>query len=595
MTTTAPTVQSQADRSYADMAEIDEFEQTIAAWKAGTIDDDEFRTRRLHMGTYGIRNSEDHMIRIKIPGGLIEPDHLDAIADVADEYSRGFAHLTTRQNFQLHFVKTDEVPGMLRRLAESGLTTREGCGNSVRTITQSHLAGIDPDEVVDTRNAAEVVTRYFLRHPLTQALPRKFKMAFDGSTRDHAQLGIHDIGFLGVVKDGQAGFKLYVGGGLGSAPREADLLEPFTPVDRVLPTVEAILTVFEEHGERKNRVRARMKFLLNKWGIERFRAEVETHRIRLERETIYPHIEAPIRPAARRADGEAITTIPLPGAGPTLAAGVLPAYEAWRDANVFGYDVEDEPGEVAYGAYATFHLGDLTSGQMRDLARVWRRIGDHVSVRTTIRQNLLFVGLQAEDVPVLFAALHDGNMALARAERSGDIVSCPGAETCNLAVTASRGLAGAVTDALEAGGLHEIEDLRINISGCPNSCGQHTTADLGFSGMARRDPNGNEAPGYRVFVGARIGDGGAKFGHYVAKVPAKKAPDVAVTLLERYATERQRGEQFADWVARVGPKTLKADLKVHDSMPALEEDPDFYTDWGNSERFAVQLGESECA
>ena len=186
-------------------------------------------------------------------------------------------------------------------------------------------------------------------------------------------------------------------------------------------------------------------------------------------------------------------------------------------------------------------------------------------------------------------------MALARAEKSGDVVSCPGAETCNLAVTASRGLAGAVTDALEANGLHEIENLRINISGCPNACGQHTTADLGFSGMSRRDPDGNEAPGYRVYVGARVGDGGAKFGHYVAKVPAKKAPDVAVLLLERYAGERDFGEAFADWVARVDPKSLKATLKAFDAMPTLEEDPDFYTDFGNSERFSVQIGEGECA
>lgn len=590
---------------YADYTEIDEFERTIAAWKAGEIDDDTFRARRLHMGTYGIRNSVDHMIRIKIPGGVIEPDHLDAVADVADAYSRGFAHLTTRQNFQLHFVATEEVPALMRRLADAGLTTREACGNSIRTITQSHLVGIDPEEVVDTRPAAETVTRYFLRHPATQSLPRKFKMAFEGSLTDQAQLGIHDIGFLGMVTaDGQVGFKLFVGGGLGSSPREADIFEPFTPADRVLPTVEAILEVFDEYGERKNRVRARMKFLLNKWGIDKFRAEVESRRIRLEREKDYPVLEVPVRPAAR-ADGvgeaEALRRTSLPPAGPDLDPDTLDAYEQWRDANVFAHPSTDgfartgENSEVQFGAYATFHLGDVTSSQMRALAKVWRQLGDHIQVRTTIRQNLLFVGLRASEVPILFAALYDEDMALARAEKSGDVVSCPGAETCNLAITASRGLAGAVTDALRANGLDEIEDLRINISGCPNACGQHTTADLGFSGMARRDPDGNEAPGYRVYVGARVGEGGAKFGHYVAKVPAKKAPDVAVALLERYAGERELGEQFADWVARADPKALKTDLKQYDSMPDLTEDPDFYRDWGNSTRFAVQLGQGECA
>ncbi len=576
--------------SYADYAEIDQFEGVIAAWRAGEIDDDAFRGKRLHMGCYGIRNSDTHMVRAKVPGGLLEPDHLEAIADVADTPSRGFAHITTRQTFQLHFVPTDELPALLRRFADAGLTTREACGNSVRTITPSHLAGIDPDEVVDTRPAAEAITRYFLRHPLTQNLPRKFKMAFDGSAKDHAQLGIHDIGFLGRLDgDGNPGFALYVGGGLGSAPREADLLEPFTPADRVLPTVEAILEIFDEHGERKNRVRARMKFLLKKWGIERFRAEVETRRLRLERERTYPSLDVPVRPRG----GSHAVDAPPPPAGDVVAPGALVEYERWRDANVFAHRTED--GSTAYGAYATFHLGDVTSTQLRALAKVWREFGDAVQLRTTIRQNLLFVGLTAEQVPALFTTLHAEGMALARAEKSGDVVSCPGAETCNLAITASRGLAEAVTAALQSNGLHEIEDLRINISGCPNSCGQHTTADLGFSGMARRDPDGNEAPGYRVYVGARVGDGGAKFGHYVAKVPAKKAPDVAVALVERYATERELGEQFADWVARVDPKAIKTDLKALDTMPALAEDPDFYVDWGHSDRFAVQLGQGECA
>jgi sulfite reductase (ferredoxin) len=575
--------------SYADRTEIDEFERVIAAWRAGEIDDDAFRAKRLHMGCYGIRQSEDHMVRIKVPGGIIEPDHLDAVADVADRYSRGFAHLTTRQNFQLHFVKTDDVPDLMRRVADAGLTTREACGNSVRTITQSHLVGIDPDEVVDTRPAAEAITRWFLRHPAAQDLPRKFKMAFEGSTHDHAQLGIHDIGFLGRLDDdGRPGFALFVGGGLGSAPREADLLEPFTPAERLLPTVEAILELFDEHGERRNRVRARMKFLLNKWGIERFRAEVAARRLQLEREREYPVVEVPVRRSAGLLD----TPLPPPAEG--VAAAQASDYLVWRDANVFAHPTED--GAVAFGAYATFHLGDLTSGQMRALAKVWRELGeDRVQVRTTIRQNMLFVGLEAAQVPVLFEALHAEGLALPRAERSGDVVSCPGAETCNLALTASRGLAEAVTQALEAEGLHEIEHLRINISGCPNACGQHTTADLGFSGMARRDPEGNEAPGYRVYVGARVGEGGVKFGHYVAKVPARTAPQVAVTLLGRYSAERAHGEQFADWVARVGPDALKADLKVHDVMPSLAEDPAFYTDWGNSTRFEVILGQGECA
>jgi sulfite reductase (ferredoxin) len=572
---------------YAELSEIDAFASTIAAWRAGEIDDDAFRSKRLHMGCYGIRQSDTHMIRVKVPGGVLEPAHFEALADVADSHSRGFTHITTRQNFQYHFVELDDVPAVMRRLAEVGMTTREACGNAVRTMTQSHLAGIDPNEVVDTRPALEAFTQYFLRHPDFQELPRKFKIAFDGSDADLAQIGIHDLGFLGVLgPDGAPGFRVFVGGGLGSSPREADLLEAFTSPELLLPTAEAILRVFNEHGERRNRVRARMKFLLNKWGIERFREEVFAARDRLVAEQAYPEVSVPA-PVKVRHD------VALPDVPVDLADADADAFLAWRDANVF---VHDADGEARFAAYVTFHLGDVTSDQLRSLAKVWQELGpETVGVRTTIRQNLLVTDLTAEAVGTLYATLRAGGMDLARAEKSGDVVSCPGAETCNLAITSSRGLADAVTDALTEAGLHEVEGLRVNISGCPNACGQHTSADLGFAGMARRDPSGNEAPGYRVYVGASVGDGGVKFGHYVTKVPARKAPEVAVQLVGRYASERDRGERFADWVARIGADVLKAELKPFDTMPTMDEDPAFFTDFGMSRQFQVILGRGECA
>jgi sulfite reductase (ferredoxin) len=572
---------------YARLEDVEAFQRDIDAWRAGEIDDDEFRGRRLAMGCYGIRQSDTHMIRVKIPGGVLEPRHLDALADVADAYSRGFGHITTRQNFQFHFVELDDVPALLRRLAEDGLTTREACGNTIRNVTQSHLAGVDPTEVVDTRPALETFVRYFLRHPDFQSLPRKFKIAFDGSDADVAQIGIHDLGFLGALgPGGQPGFKVFVGGGLGSTPREADLLEPFTPVERVLPTAEAVLRVFNTHGDHKNRVRARMKFLLNKWGIEQFREAVFVERERLIADVDYPTLELG-RPLHRRHD------VPLPAPAPDLDDADAEAYAAWRDRNVF---VHDDDGTPRFGAYVTFHLGDVTSEQFRALAKVWRELGgDRAQLRTTIRQNLVFTHLDAADVAALWPALRAGGMDLARAEKAGDVVSCPGAETCNLAITSSRGLADAITDALVEARLHDVEGLRINISGCPNACGQHTSADLGFSGMARRDDQGNEAPGYRVFVGAALGEGGVKFGHYVAKAPARKAPEVAVELVGRYATERRQGERFADWVARIGADNLKADLKGFDQMPAFADDPSFYADFGMSRQFEVILGKGECA
>ena len=573
---------------YGDLTEIDDFERLIADFRSGAVDEDTFRSQRLHMGCYGIRQSDTHMIRVKVPGGTLAPIHLDALADVADTYSRGFGHITTRQNFQFHFVNLDDVPSFLRRIAEAGMTTREACGNSIRNVTQSELAGIDPTELVDTRPAVETLVRYFLRHPTFQNLPRKFKVAFDGSSADRAQLGIHDVGALGTIgPDGTTGFQLFVGGGLGSTPREADLLEPFTPANQLLSTVEAILELFNEHGERKNRVRARMKFLLNKWGIDKFREEVFALRARLETEREYPEVVLPKRDPA-----PVLARRPEPT--DELQGEAAEAFRTWRDVNVFTHHgpTEDDP---RFGAAVTFHLGDVTSDQFRLLSKVWRELSPEVELRSTIRQNLLFTHLTADELSHLYAALREGGMDLARAEKSGDVVSCPGAETCNLAITASRGLGDAVTDALVAAGLDEIENLRINISGCPNACGQHTSADLGFAGMARRDPLGNEAPGYRIYVGARLDAGGVKFGHYVAKVPAKKAPDVAVEIISRYAAERDAGESFADWVARVTPDELKLALKVHDTMPAMEDDPSFYADWGMSRQFEVILGRGECA
>ncbi len=571
---------------YADLEEIEEFERAIAAWRAGELSDDDFKAKRLHLGCYGIRQSDTHMVRIKVPGGTLAPAHLDTIADIAEVYSRGFAHVTTRQNFQVHFVKLDDVPQLMRRVAAGGMTTREACGNTVRNITQSHLAGIDPTEVVDTRPALETFVRYFLRHPDFQALPRKFKIAFDGSDADVAQIGIHDIGFLGARDEkGRGGFKIFVGGGLGSSPREADLLEDFTPPELLLPTAEAILRVFNEHGERRNRVRARMKFLLNRWGIERFRAEVLPLRDRLAAEKSYPEVHVPATTHLRH-------DVPLPGPSPDVPAEDADAFLRWREHNAFVHDADGEP---AFGAYVSLHLGDITSDQLRLLAKVWRELGERVTLRTSIRQNLVFTHLDADGLRAVHATLRAGGMDLARAEKSGDVVSCPGAETCNLALTSSRGLADAVTDALIGAGLHEIEGLRINVSGCPNACGQHTSADLGFGGMARRDPKGNEAPGYRVYVGAALGSGGVKFGHYVVKVPARKAPEVAVQLVGRYASERNLGERFSDWVNRVGPDELKTWLKPYDTMPTRAEDPLYYTDFGMSRPFQVILGKGECA
>lgn len=570
--------------SFADFDEIDRYEAQVRRYLAGELDPEAFRRIRLWHGVYGQRLLTDvQMFRTKVPGGALSADALEAAADVAENYSRGWGHLTTRQNIQFHFVALADTPAAMRRMAQAGITSREACGDTVRNVTTCHLAGVCPVEVLDVNAAAEAIARHFLRNPLTQNLPRKFKIAASGCAVDCALTGIHDIGVIAAEVDGVTGYRMVVGGGLGTAAHEAVLLEELTPPTELLVTAEAVLRVWDREMPRKSKAHARMKFLVAKLGAEAFREKVLAEREKLRCSAAF-RAQYPDAFLPPRRDGYQ--------AGPAApeAAGHQPAdpeaFAAWQDTNVI-----EQRQRGLYSGYVTVPLGDVTAEQFRLLAKASRDLG--AQWRITVRQNLVARNLRAGDLPLLHDLLASVGLGASGAERARNVVSCPGAETCNLALTASRGVGNAVIEGLVAAGLGDLP-LTINVSGCPNSCGQQQMADIGLSGQVRRVGT-DEAPGYRILLGGRPTAGGARFGKYVAKAPARRTPEAVVSVVARYATERQPGETFGGWVDRVGAKEIGAELARFDSRLSKAEAPEDYIDWGETKPFQVILGTSECA
>ena len=574
-------------------AELDRFEDGVTRYLAGEIDDDAFRVFRLNQGIYGQRQGgHNQMLRVKVPHGRVEPDQLEMFAHVADEYSRGWGHLTTRQNVQFHFVQLDRVPEALRLLAAVGLTSREACGDTVRNVCGCHLAGACPYEVLDITPWARAATDLFLRNPIAQRLPRKFKINFSGCATDCGQAMFNDVGVIAVnrpLPDGtlEPGFRVFIAGGLGANPHPAQALEEFTSREDLLPTIEAILRVQDHHGNRDNKLRARMKWLLDSMGIEELRERIIKERRFLIASATYPGgIPAPV---AEHGDAPAGvgTAVAADGCIPVEFSG-LDAYSKWELANVVRGRAN---GTVS--AYAHCRLGDITSEQFRGLARLQRDLD--VEVRITNRQNFVLRGLREEQVRELYGRLVELDMAASGAELARDVVSCPGADTCNLAVTQSRGLADDIDRALDQAGLAEVGGVRINISGCTNSCGQHHISDIGFFGLERR-AHGRAAPGYQMLLGGRVGDMEIAFGEKATKLPAKVASQAVVQVVGRFASERSAGENFADWLTRAGGAAKVGEtLKELDVFPDPDSAPDYYIDFDETGPYVAETGESECA
>jgi len=602
-----PKVYGRTRLGFADTAEIDEFAAVLGQFERGEIGPDAWRAFRLVRGTYGQRQAEDaQMLRVKIPQGVLTGAQLEALADVADLYSRGFGHITTRQNVQFHFMKLHDVEPAMRRLAEAGLTTREACGNSVRNITACPLAGVAADELFDVTPYAEALTRYLLRHPLSSKLPRKFKIGFEGCAEDHTKVAINDLGFRATTsEEGARGFRITVGGGTAILCRSGAVLHEFVPTAEIYDVADAVLRVFAAFGDYQHKQRNRLKFLIKSMGWERWLHEYHGA---LEAVRGEPRRERPFNPDRTRVDAPPDWPSPpapepvaiearaisaqLRGTGtrPSLLPVTNDSEERWLRTNVIpqkqrGYST----------AVVTVPLGDLTAAQFRIIADLSTAYSDGI-VRVTVDQNLLFRWVKTDRLHEFYVSI-----AAARLSHSGqgsiaDVTSCPGAETCRIAVTQSRGLGQLLGEHLRA--RPAVADAAgpgdIKISGCPNGCGQHHVAAIGFQGSIRR--LGERAvPQYFVMVGGGVDADGASFGRVAAKIPARRAPEAVERLVALFQQERHDGERLADCLRRVDAarvKALLADLEKLTEADALPED---FIDLAEDHAFAPEVLDGECS
>jgi len=578
------------------LADIEKFERMLALYLNGELDEDRFRVFRLNNGIYGQRQGgHNQMVRVKVPYGSLTPEQLDMCGHLADKYSRGWGHITTRQNIQFHFVALETVPALLRDMASVGLTSREACGDTVRNVQGCHLAGACPYEVLDISPWAEATFRHFLRNPYAQRLPRKFKINFSGCVTDCGQAMFNDIGVIAVNRpqaDGtvEPGFRVFIAGGLGANPHAAQALEEFTPRGELLPTLEATLRTFDHYGNRDNKLRARMKWLVDTMGIDELRERVLKERKFLLASTTWPGgIPAYVEEHGDAPAGVSTAIEPTAmGWGTPVTLRRSDPYGRWDDANVVRGTAK---GTVS--AYAYARLGDITSDQFRALASIQRELG--AEVRVTNRQNVVFRDLTEEQLPVLHRRLDTIGMAEPGAELARDVVACPGADTCNLAVTQSRGLASDIGRALEDAGLADVGGVRVNISGCTNSCGQHHVADIGFCGAERR-AHGQSAPGYQMLLGGHVGQTEVAFGQRALRLPAKNCAEATVRVVGRFAAERVAGQTFTEWLEHSGgAAAVGSELKVLDVFPPPDERPDFYIDFDETGPFSADVGEGECA
>ncbi|MEX5212867.1 MAG: sulfurtransferase TusA family protein [Nitrospiraceae bacterium] len=578
------------------LEEIEAFEVEAQRVLSGDLSGDLFKPFRLQHGIYGQRQPGVQMFRIKIPFGGLTGNQLRRIAELAEQYTTGVAHVTTRQDIQLHYAELKHVGTMMRGLAEVGLTTREACANTVRNVTACHLAGVCAGEVFDVTPYAKTVALHLLRNPLNQSMPRKFKIAFSGCAHDCALTPIHDIGLLAARhSNGEIGFRMVVGGGLGSTPRIAQVLRDFVPMPELIPTIEAVIKVFDQLGNRKNRHKARMKFVIDKLGFDEFKRRWEaayasmTHgAVRTEPLRVLEYQDDPgplIMPSRNGGQTGGHGNGHVPGAHLTE----VEAYDRWRRTNVLA---QKQPGYAA--VFVKLPMGDATVDQMYILADAAERFANG-NLRTTISQNLIIRWVPDSRLPSLYDLLAAHGLAEPGAELVEDIVACPGTDTCGLGITSSKGLARALAEVFPAGSVpDDLKGTSIKISGCHNSCAQHHIATIGLHGVGKRIGD-HTAPHYELHMGGAV-DGTARIGQLVVKLPAKNVPAAVAHLVEVFRRDRQRTETLPTFVARVGKAKLKDELIPYTILPSFEEDATYYYDWEGEKEFVLEdLGPGECA
>ncbi len=559
--------------------DIIDLEKKIRAFREGKIHDEKFRSLRLARGIYGQRQPGVQMVRIKLPFGKVTFKQILRIADISDEYASSNLHLTTRQDIQIHYVSLDRTPELWAKLAEDDITLREACGNTVRNITASPTAGIDPKEPFDVSPYAYGTFEYLLRNPVNQDMPRKFKIAFSSSDDDTAFAFAHDIGLIPKLKpNGERGFKVLLGGGLGAQPMLASLVEEFLPEDQLVPYIESVIRVFDRYGERNNRNKARLKYLVQKVGLEEVLRLAKVERIANKVKTYKINRD----------------TIPQPNIPqPTGLEGIEPVdqfkYQQWLDTNVFA-----QKQEGYYGVYIKALKGDIPTAQARKLiAAIEHLVADEL--RITANQGLLLKYATKASLPALFNALTEVGLAAPGFDSVADVTTCPGTDTCNLGISNSMTFASVVEDLIynEYADLIYNRDIKIKISGCMNSCGQHSMAHIGFHGSSLK-AGARVLPSMQVMLGGGIvGDGVGRAGDRVIKIPSKRATDVLRTLLNDYKANSNENEIFHNYYDRQGKDYFYQMLKPLADLTTLTDDE--FVDWGHVENYASAIGVGECA
>jgi sulfite reductase beta subunit-like hemoprotein len=590
-----PNLQAETEAQYdaTVRADIELFRSYAEKYMAGGLTDDEFRAQRLRRGVYSQRQAGVHMIRTKIPGGSMTAEQMDRLADIADEFGGGKGHLTTRQNIQYHFVPLPQVAPLLHQLADFRLTTREACYNTVRNVTACPLSGLLADEVFDVHPYAQKVAFAFLHKELTDSMPRKFKIAFSGCKEDCMLCAIHDIGLRAVIRDGRRGFRMLVGGGLGPLPVEAHVLDEFVPVEQLVSRCEAVLRLFNTHGNRKNKNKARLKFVVRERGWDWVKEEIEKNY-----QDILANGGIPTPESVPDGFGGFQSSPPPLGTGAELPP-ILPAnggaanghsnsdYERWLETNI------REQKQTGY-AMVTVKApqGNLSGKQMHGLAQIARTAGDSL-LRVTVDQNLVLAYIPLRILPQVYHALDRIGLAQAGAHQIDDVTTCPGAYSCNLALTKSMNLGAALAETVKDYSDPLVLGLSIKVSGCPNSCGQHWIGDIGFYGNARKI-SGKEVPYYLMLLGGGYdAQGIMRFGVAIQSIPARLAPEAVRRVLDHFIANRQIGESFREYVLRHKVETFRG--MTNDLVKPPDLAPEMYRDWGDEMEYSLQLGRGECA
>jgi len=562
--------------------DIQELQTKITSYRNLEIDDEKFRAFRLARGVYGQRQEGVQMIRIKLPYGKVSPDQLIRIADISDRYASHNLHLTTRQDIQIHYVKLENTPKVWAELEEVGITLREACGNTVRNVTGSALAGIDSNEPFDVTPYAHAHFEYFLRNPICQEMGRKFKISFSSSIKDDSAFGfMHDLGFIPKIENGKRGFKVLLAGGLGAQPFLALTAYEFLPEEKIIPFTEAVIRVFDRNGERTKRHKARLKYLVHGMGLEPFMAMVEKEQNALKVKTytydLSKHSEV----------------IPAPKTNFVIQeVSDKKKYDNWVKTNVF-----EQKQKGFYGVYIKQHLGDLSSEDTRKFAPIVKKYASD-DIRITVNQGWLLKYVNKEELPALFNELNTIGLAEPGFDSTADITACPGTDTCNLGISSSTGLSAGLEKML----LEEFPDIifnrniKIKISGCMNACGQHTIANIGFHGMSIKN-GAYVLPAMQVMLGGGVEpDGSGSLADKVVKVPSKRCTDVVRALLNDYEEKGKEGEYFNDYYRRLVAEDKMYFYKLLKPFAELSTLADIdYIDWGHTDKYVTEVGVGECA